>query len=856
MSKADINQTTESQLIPQLEQRGYKVTRDAKVKGGSGTEHNFAMVANKDDGFFNYNVAIGSSTSRHEEVGLGAIINFAEKANDAGIRDKVFIAIPKLGMMGANFAQQQGIKVLNEEDLNAFLDTSPPPAANNHNPVEFSSKAKLLKSLTEHGYRLEEKAKVKGESGTEHTFEILAYVDDGLIMHPMSIDFLSADDEVKKEVVSLLDARAQDTGITRNVLVASPKLSPEAMQFAEKQQIKVFEVNKATPEEPGAEPRAAQKAPSQPTKEPTTAKIDEPAPSRPTKEPTTAKIDEPAPPQPTKEPTTAKIDEPAPSRPTKEPTTAKIDESAPSRPSKEKTTTKLAESAPVEPVVTGPASGVARLNVLTQAPTPEALNLIPENLARKHNVVPLAVEDETLRVAMANPDDILAIEALAARTKKRIVAVPASTADIREAIDFNYQAFGEIAKQFGSVVTTTEATSPEKAAAAVADDSPLAKALNLLVEEAVKSRASDIHIEPEQDKLRVRYRIDGILHEVTSLPIGAHGPLISRIKILAGMNIADPRRPQDGQFSFVSSGRDVDIRVATISTVHGETAVLRLLDKSMAVLSLSQIGFLPESQEKFERMLMAPYGMILLSGPTGAGKTTTLYAAVNSLDKVGHNIITIEDPVEYRFRGINQIQINPKAGVTFASGLRAIVRLDPDVILVGEIRDNETADIATQSALTGHLVLSSVHANDTVGVLFRLIDLGVEPFLICSAVICIIAQRMVRRVCPSCAQKITAPLVEQAAYHRETGEERSEFDYGTGCKACTYTGYLGRTGVFEILTISDTIKHAIVTGASATEIRALAIKEGMLTLAKDGMLKASTGITTPFEVLRNAYLSG
>jgi general secretion pathway protein E len=819
MAKADISQTTESQFIQHLEQRGYEVTRDAKVKGSSETEHTFDMVAKKDDGFFNYNVAIGSSASRHEEVGLGAIINFAEKANDAGISDKVFIAIPKLGMMGANFAQQQGIKVLNEEDLNAFLDASPPPASKNHNPVESSSKARLLKSLTEHGYRLEEKAKVKGESGTEHTFEILAYVDDGLIVHPMSVDFLSADDEVKMEVVSLLDARAKDTGITRGVLVASPKLSPEAMQFAGKQHIKVFEVNKATPEEPDTEPHAAKKAPSQPTKEPTTAKIDEPAPAQPTKEPTTAKIDE----------------------------------SASPRPSKEKTTTKLAESAPVEPVVTGAASGVARLNVLTQAPTPEALNLIPENLARKHNVVPLAVENETLRVAMANPDDILAIEALAARTKKRIVAVPASTVDIREAIDFNYQAFGEIAKQFGSVVIAPEATSPEKAAAAVADDSPLAKALNLLVEEAVKSRASDIHIEPEEDRLRVRYRIDGILHEVTSLPIGAHGPLISRIKILSGMNIADPRRPQDGQFSFVSSGREVDIRVATISTIHGETAVLRLLDKSMAVLSLSQIGFLPESQEKFERMLMAPYGMILLSGPTGAGKTTTLYAAVNSLDKVGHNIITIEDPVEYRFRGINQIQINPKAGVTFAGGLRAIVRLDPDVILVGEIRDNETADIATQSALTGHLVLSSVHANDTVGVLFRLIDLGVEPFLICSAVICIIAQRMVRRVCPNCAHKITAPLVEQAAYHRETGEERSEFDYGTGCKACTYTGYLGRTGVFEILTISDTIKHSIVTGASATEIRALAIKEGMVTLAKDGMLKAGAGITTPFEVLRNAY---
>jgi general secretion pathway protein E len=503
------------------------------------------------------------------------------------------------------------------------------------------------------------------------------------------------------------------------------------------------------------------------------------------------------------------------------------------------------------------APGIARLNVLVQAPTPEALQLIPENLARKYNVVPLAVEDTTLRVAMANPDDILTIEALAARTKKRILPVPASAVDIREAIDFNYkEAFGEIAKQFGSVVTATGAISLERTAAEVADDSPVAKALNLLIEEAVKSRASDIHIEPALDRLRVRYRIDGILHEVTSLPIGVHLPLISRIKILSSMNIADPRRPQDGQFSLVATGKDIDIRVATISTVHGEMAVLRLLDKSMAALSLAQLGFLPESQERFERMLMSPYGMALLSGPTGAGKTTTLYAAVNSLDRVGRNIITIEDPVEYRFEGINQIQTNPKAGVTFASGLRSIVRLDPDIILVGEIRDSETANIAIQSALTGHLVLSSVHANDTVGVLFRLIDLGVEPFLICSAVMGIVAQRMVRRVCTNCAQKTTAPLVEQIAYCRETGEERSEFDYGAGCKACTYTGYLGRTGIFEILSLSDEIKRLLVAGAPAAEIRDKAIEEGTITIAKDGMLKAGAGITTPYEVLRNAYSVG
>jgi general secretion pathway protein E len=343
------------------------------------------------------------------------------------------------------------------------------------------------------------------------------------------------------------------------------------------------------------------------------------------------------------------------------------------------------------------------------------------------------------------------------------------------------------------------------------------------------------------------------MHNITTLPPGIHKNLISRIKILSGMNIADRLRPQDGQFSVIAKGRDIDIRVATINTVHGEMAVLRLLDKTMAVMLLSQLGFLPESQKKFEQMLKIPYGMILISGPTGAGKTTTLYASVNSLDKVGRNIITTEDPVEYRFHGLNQVQINPRAGLTFATALRSIVRLDPDVILVGEIRDPETAEIAIQSALTGHLVLSSVHANDTVGTLFRILDLGIEPFLISSSVIGIVAQRMVRQVCPHCAQLKLAAALEQIAYLKEMAEERVEFSYGAGCKACAYTGYLGRTGVFEILPITDEIRRLLANKAGTTEIKNRALKEGMTTLAKDGMMKAKAGITTPYEVLRNVY---
>ncbi len=485
-------------------------------------------------------------------------------------------------------------------------------------------------------------------------------------------------------------------------------------------------------------------------------------------------------------------------------------------------------------------TGTARLNEQYQPPMPQALQAIPEDIARKYNVIPLSLDGNTLRVCMSNPSDIIIIENLSIYTKKRISPVFATEADIKEAIDFNYGPAGT------SKAATAESTE-------TAPEAPVAQQLDKLLQEAVKARASDIHIEPDENKVRIRFRVDGILHETNPLPLTMHSALISRIKILSEMNIADHRRPQDGQFSFDSGKKRIDVRVAVINTVNGEMAVLRLLDKSLAALSLPQIGFLQESQEQFEKMLMMPYGMVLISGPTGAGKTTTLYAAVNSLDSIGKNIITVEDPVEYRFENINQIQVNVKAGLTFAGGLRSIVRLDPDVILVGEIRDGETGQIAVQSALTGHLVLSSVHANDTTGVIFRLIDLGVEPFLISTAIIGIIAQRMVRRVCPHCARKVTAPLVEQIAYEKEMRETRTEFMYGTGCEHCMNSGYVGRTALFEILTMTDELRRLIVAGASNADIRAASLEQGLVPLARDGMMKAKAGITTPYEVLRNAY---
>jgi len=487
---------------------------------------------------------------------------------------------------------------------------------------------------------------------------------------------------------------------------------------------------------------------------------------------------------------------------------------------------------------------------LRQVPQPEALSLIPEVMARRYNIIPLSLSGNVLQVAMANPTDIFAIEALVAHTQKIIKPVAATREAVRDSIDFNYKAYGEIEHQISRIAITNDTVENK---VFVNADAPLAQALYLIIEEAAKAHASDIHIDPEENRLRVRYRIDGTLHDMMSLPLKVHRALISRIKILAELNIADSFRPQDGQFSYESDGRKLDIRVATAPTIYGEMSVMRLLDKTAASRGLADLGMLPESLGKYENMLKNPYGMILISGPTGAGKTTTLYASINSLDTEGGHVITIEDPAEYRFKDVNQIQVNNQVGITFASGLRSILRLDPDVILVGEIRDAETANIATQSALTGHLVLSSIHANDSAGAILRLTDLGVEPFLMTSSIIGIVAQRMARRVCPECACLIEAPTVEAITYEKVMGYPKTRFNYGAGCAACSFTGYRGRIGLFEILLVSDGIRTLIASRAAKNEIRDLALKEGMVPMIKDGMLKVDAGITTPFEVLRATF---
>lgn len=494
------------------------------------------------------------------------------------------------------------------------------------------------------------------------------------------------------------------------------------------------------------------------------------------------------------------------------------------------------------------------VNLKRQRIDPDALALIPEATARKYIAIPLQVRDGTLVMAMSDPRNIEVIRDLEALVQKKIEPVLSLAQDIQGAIDNNYRASAEIEKQLSQIPTQSRRGLVEaRVSAEAVAQAPVVRALDLLITQAVRDRASDVHLEPQEDKLRVRYRIDGILHEVMSLPLSVYPPLISRVKIMAGMNIAERRRSQDGQISFKAAGKDIDIRAATSNTVYGEMAVLRLLDKTFVFRSLSQLGFLKATLDVYKDMLRTPFGMILASGPTGSGKTTTLYGSVNQIDSIGRNIITIEDPVEYRFKNINQMQVNVAAGVTFAAGLRATMRLDPNVILVGEIRDSETARIAIQAALTGHLVLSSVHANDTAGSVFRLMDLGIEPFLLASGLIGVLAQRMVRRVCPHCARLVPVTSEEKLAYQREMGEETSEFLMGGGCNFCANTGYLGRTGIYEIMAVSEPIRRLILTNASGDEIRNQALKEGMITLWRDGMTKVKMGITTPSEVIRNVF---
>jgi len=412
------------------------------------------------------------------------------------------------------------------------------------------------------------------------------------------------------------------------------------------------------------------------------------------------------------------------------------------------------------------------------------------------------------------------------------------------------------------VVEPVPATSGEPVLADVAtlpagdDDAPIVQMVTNIVGRGLRDRASDIHIEPLNDVLRVRYRIDGNLVEIQRLPLTLHLSLVSRLKIMAGMNIVERRRPQDGQFSTVVDGREVDVRVATVSTVFGEKLVMRLLDKRRSMIGLGELGMPRDTHEAFSQMIRSPFGMVICAGPTGAGKTTTLYASLLEIDNAGKNVTTIEDPVEYVFPGINQVQTNEQAGLTFATGLRALLRQDPDVILVGEIRDPDTARIAVQSALTGHFVLSSLHGTDASAALHRLLDMGIEAFLIASSVMGIIGQRLLRRICDSCKSPFTPDADELALFRRHFPTSDKElFFHGTGCDDCAHTGYRDRIGVYELLRISPRIRQLLVDHATTEQVREAAIEEGMRPMILEALALVDADVTTVGEVVRTLYVA-
>jgi len=500
--------------------------------------------------------------------------------------------------------------------------------------------------------------------------------------------------------------------------------------------------------------------------------------------------------------------------------------------------------------------GVSVVNLAQLEVQPEAIALVSEEMARKHHILPISVEGDTLTIATNEPQDFRTVNSIAALTRKRIETVIPVGMSLDDAIDANYTLSAQIQQQVSQIAGLNLKMEAEGAEVSEIDalrQAPIVQAIDMMLTQAVRDRASDIHIEPQEDCLLVRNRIDGVLHDAVRLPLGVHTAILTRIKVMANLNIAERRRPQDGQFSATVANKKVDFRVGTVESGHGEMAVLRVLDKSMLLIKLPDLGMSPLVMQPFEKLLASPFGMILVNGPTGSGKTTTLYAALQRLDAKQRNIMTIEDPIEYSFKGINQIQVNRQAGITFPVGLRAIMRLDPDIILVGEIRDAETASTAVQAAITGHLVLSSIHANDAVSAVIRLIDMGVEPFLVTSAVIGSLSQRLVRRTCPYCHQMAEAPPPEAAAYEAEMGETADKFSVGRGCNFCSRSGFLGRVGVYELLTLSDNLRKMVMKNASAGELKEEAIKEGMISMHRDGMQKVKDGMTTPGEILRNVF---
>jgi len=516
--------------------------------------------------------------------------------------------------------------------------------------------------------------------------------------------------------------------------------------------------------------------------------------------------------------------------------------------------------------------GIPFVNVAEKSPSPDILQLVSPQLAKRFKAVPLEKQENRLMVAMANPLDVFVIDELRLATGLEIEPMIAVEDDLNGALAAFYrietnvnETIAGVMKDFDGQIEVHggregEDELSEAELREMGEDAPIIRLANLIVSQGVQDRASDIHVEPQRDGMRIRYRIDGVMIEAMRLPRKVIAPLCSRFKIISNMDIAEKRTPQDNRISVNVGGKEYDLRVSTLPVTYGEKIVMRILDKGGISVGLSKLGFLPHNLKLVEDWASRSYGIVLVTGPTGSGKSTTLYSILNKINDGLNNIITIEDPVEYELAGINQCGVNVRAGMTFAKGLRAMLRQDPDVIMVGEMRDTETATIAMEAALTGHLVLSTLHTNDAPSAPMRLIDMDVEPFLIASSIVGVLAQRLVRQICPSCKEAYSASRESLLRYGFPIPDEVGADTHGEvtlfrgkGCDTCKGTGYKGRTGVHELMTMSDDIKDEVLKKAPGHIIRNLALQHGMKTLPMDAVQKIMMGVTTVDEVLRVIY---
>jgi general secretion pathway protein E/type IV pilus assembly protein PilB len=502
-------------------------------------------------------------------------------------------------------------------------------------------------------------------------------------------------------------------------------------------------------------------------------------------------------------------------------------------------------------------AGVPFVTIRERDLDPEAIALIPSGLAYRHHILPLSVDDHTIRVAVTDPFNVAVSDDIRMVTGRTADVVFANPQEIQRLVEEHYMR-RMIADTTDEEVEILDDSSEELGdLERMAREATVIKFVNLILRQAVQDHASDVHVEPFEKTLRVRYRIDGVLHEISSPPKRLQPAVISRLKIMAGLDIAERRLPQDGRIKTKIVGREVDIRISTIPTLYGESVVLRLLDRSGMSYALETIGMLPDTIAQMDRCIKIPHGMILVTGPTGSGKSTTLYASLLKAYSPEKKVITIEDPVEYQFDGINQIQVHAKIGLTFAAGLRHILRHDPDIIMVGEIRDLETAEIAVHSALTGHLVFSTLHTNNAAGAITRLLEMGIEPYLVTSSVEALVAQRLVRTICLNCKEEYQATISDLSkiggngnGHGNGHGMQPRTLYRGRGCDRCKHTGYKGRTAIFEMLPVDDAIRTLVLDRAPATAITDTACRHGMRTLREDGWLKVLQGVTTVDEVVR------